>query len=204
MIGVVRAGRGRAVFVWVVKAELVLIILHRFQCGQFGVCMPTKAARVDHPGVQLCLAMHDLLRQQPAMAAAFAQPGPQPDDAKRIAPAGGDWPDQRRAVDRIGDRAVHHRMDADLGQGRHAGHRALQHIRDPVQIIRAERIGKAGGVDPVHAPPGATVLFIETDQQPVFFLPGIEIADRAANERHAVPGLANGGNVLGQEILVLH
>ena len=57
--------------------------------------------------------MHDLLRQQPAVPAAFAQTRAQPDDAKGVALAG-DRADQRRAVDGIGDRAVDDRVNADL------------------------------------------------------------------------------------------
>ena len=96
---------GRAVFVREVEAEFVLVVLDRLQRGQFDIGVAGKAARVDHPGVIAGLAMHDLLRQQPAMAAAFAQTGAQADDAKGVALAG-DRADQRRAVDGVGDRAV--------------------------------------------------------------------------------------------------
>ena len=71
------------------------------------------------------------------MAAAFAQTGAQADDAKGVAFAG-DGADQRRAVDRIGDRAVDDSVDADLGQGGHTGKRAFEYVGDSVKVVRAE------------------------------------------------------------------
>ena len=61
---------------------------------------------------------------QPTMTATFAQTGAQADDAKR-APLAGDRAHQGRAVDCVGDRAVHDGLDARLGQHRHPGNRAF-------------------------------------------------------------------------------
>lgn len=145
--------------------------------------------------------MHDLLGQQPAVTAALAQPRPEPDDAKGVALAG-NGADQRRAVDGIGDRAVDHILDPHLGQHRHPREGAFQHIRDPVQIVGAQRVDEMR-VDPVHAP-GLAALFVKADQQPVLFLAAVVIADRAAQQGHPVVRLRDGGDVLGHEILVFH
>ena len=54
------------------------------------------------------------------MPTALAKPGPETNDAKGIAFAG-NWPDQRVAINRIGDRTIHHLFDANFRQGGHAG-----------------------------------------------------------------------------------
>ena len=183
------------------EAELVLIILNCFQRRQLDSGMTREAARVDAPRVVACLAMHDLLRKQPAMPATFAQARAQADDTKRISLAR-NGPHQRRAINRIGDRAVDHRMNSGLHQGRHPCKGAFQHVRDPVQIIRAQSIHEIG-INPVH-PPGAAVLFVKSDQQPVLFLTAVIVANRAAQQRHAVAGFGNSGDLFGDEILMLH
>ena len=191
----------RAVFMGEVEAELVLVILDGFQRAKLHVAMPGEAARVEHPGVIAGLTMDDLLRQQPAMPAALAQTRAQANDAERIALAR-HRTHQRRAVDRVGDGAVHHGLDPHLGQRGHAGEGALQHIGDPVEVVGAEVHGEIG-VDPVH-PPCLAVLFVEADQKPGLFLTAVIVADRAADQRHPVAGLNDAGDFLGDEILVLH
>ncbi len=81
--------------------------------------MASKTAWIDAPSVILCLAVHNLLSQEPAVTAAFAQSGAQTDDAISVALA---WngADQRRSVDCICDWAVDDVLDADFGQDRHA------------------------------------------------------------------------------------
>ena len=183
------------------KAEFVLIILNRLERGQFHIGVGGKSARIEAPCVIARLAMNNLLRQQPAVPAAFAKSGPQAYDTKRISLAG-DRADQGRAVNRIGDGAIHDTLDPDLCQRGHAGECALEHIHDAVQIVGAKVVGK-GGVNPIH-PPRFAVLFVEANQQTILFLTAVIVADRTAQQRHAVTCVDDRGDVLGDEILVLH
>lgn len=113
-----------------------------------------------------------------------------------------DRADERRAVNSIGDRAVYDVFNANFREDGHTGKRALQHIGDPVQIIGEKRVHEMR-VDAIHAP-CATVLLVKPDQQPVLFLPTLVITDRAAQKWHSVPCIANGWDVFGNEILMLH
>ena len=158
----------RPVFMGKVEPEFVLVILDCLQRGQLNCCVACEAAWVDDPRVILRLAVHDLLRQQPTVTAAFAQTGAQADDAKGVAFAR-DRTHQRCAVNRIGNRSVDDLADAGLHQRGHARKRAFQNVRHAVQIIRAQRVCEMR-VNPVK-PPCPAVLFVETQQQTVLFLP---------------------------------
>ena len=65
---------GGAMLVREMKAKFVLVILNRFQRRQLDIGVPGKAPRIKHPSVVTRLAVHNLLRQQPAMTAPLAQP----------------------------------------------------------------------------------------------------------------------------------
>ena len=192
---------GRAMFMREMKAKFILIIFNRLQRRQFNIGMAGEAARIQTPGVIAGLAMHDLLGQKPAMAATFTNPGPQPDDTISIALAR-DRANKGRAINGIGNRPVYHRVDPSLHQGWHPRKGTFQNIRHPVQIIRAERIGK-GRINPTHAPCLA-VLFIEPQEQTLLFLTAVIIRDRAAQQRHTVSGFSNLGDGFGDKILMLH
>lgn len=101
-----------------VEPEFVSVALDRFQRGQFCIGVASKTAWVDAPSVILCLAVHNLLSQQPAVAAAFAQSGAQTDDALGVALA---WngANQRRSVDGMCDWAIDDVFDTDFGQDWH-------------------------------------------------------------------------------------
>ena len=75
---------GGAVFMREVEAEFVLVILNRLQCRQFHIGVAGVSTWVDAPSVILCLALDDLLGQQPAKAATLTQTGAQADDAKGV------------------------------------------------------------------------------------------------------------------------
>ena len=135
------------------------------------------------------------------MATPFTKTRTQADDAKGVALVR-DGTDQRCAVDGVGDGAVHDVLDAHFGEGWHPLERAFEYIGDPVQIVGAKGIHEVR-VDPVH-PPCAAVLFVEAYQQAVLFLTAVIVADRAAQEGHAVARLGNGRDVFGDEILMLH
>ena len=77
-----------AMFVRKVKPKLVLVVLNGFKGCHFDICMSGEATRIETPSVITRLAMNNLLRQKPAMPTAFAQPGPQSNDAERVALAG--------------------------------------------------------------------------------------------------------------------
>ena len=168
---------GRAMFVGEVKAEFVLIVLNRLERCHLDIRVPGKATRVDAPRVVTCFSVHDLLRQQPAMAAALSQTGAQTDDAEGIA-FSRDRANQWGTVYRIGDRPIHDRMNARFHQGRHPLECAFQNICDAIQIIGAKGIHKVR-VNPVHAPCFA-ILLIEANQQTVLLLTAVIVTDRAA------------------------
>ncbi len=125
-----------AVFMRIMKAEFVLVFLNRLERRQFNIGLTGKTARIKAPGIVTRLTMNDLLGQQPAMAAALTQTSPQANNAKGVALAG-DRPDQRRAIDCVGDRAIDHGMDTGLHEGRHPGKRALHGIGHAIKIIGA-------------------------------------------------------------------
>ena len=114
-----------------VEPELVPIVFNGLARRQLHIRVAGKAPWVEHPGVVARLAMHDLLRQKPAVATPFAQPRAQTDDAEGV-PFAGDRTNQRCAVHRVGDGAIHDRLDADVHQGGHAGKSAFQNVRDPI------------------------------------------------------------------------
>ena len=107
-----------------VEPEFVLVFLDRFERGQFYIGVASKTAWVDAPSVILCLAVHNLLSQQPAVTAAFAQSGAQTDDSITVALA---WngADPTRSVDGICDRTIDDVLDTDFGQDRHTFKNAL-------------------------------------------------------------------------------
>ena len=135
------------------------------------------------------------------MPAAFTQPRTKPNDAIGIA-FSGDWTNQWSAVNRIGDRAVHYRMNACFHQGWHAGEGALEHVCDTVQVIGTQRVDEVW-INAVHTPCFAS-LFIKSDQQAVLFLSAVVVAYRAAQKWHPVAGIFDRRNFLGQKILMLH
>ena len=53
----------RAMFIREMEAEFVLVILNRFQRGEFNICVPRKTARIDTPCVIARFAVYDLLGQ---------------------------------------------------------------------------------------------------------------------------------------------
>ena len=192
---------GRTVLVGEVEAELVPVVLDGLERRVADRAMGQEAAGVEAPGVVLRLAVDDHLRQQPAMTPALAQAGAQAGDAIGV-PQPRHGPHQGGAVDRVGDRAVHHLLDARRNERRHPGHGALDDRHDAVRIVGAQVHGEAR-VDPVE-PPGSAILLVEADQQTVALLAGIEVADRAADQRDAVAGVADLRHGLGDEVLVLH
>ena len=94
------------------------------------------------------------------MTTALTKPGPETYDAKGVALAG-NRPNQRGAVDGIGDGAIDHLFDANFRKGWHTGDCPFQHIHNPVQVIRAQIIAEFG-INPIHAP-GLATLFIKPD-----------------------------------------
>ena len=191
----------RAALAGQLDAELVPVLLDRLERGELDGAVGIEAARIERPGVEAGLAMDDLLREQPSQAAALADAHAQPDDAVGAAPSR-HRADQRRAVGRVGDRAVDHRADLGLAQRRQAHERALEDVGDPIEIIGAQRAGE-GGVDAVH-PPCPACLLVESHQQPLAVLAAVEVRDGAAHQRHPPPGLGDLRDRAGQHVLVLH
>ena len=50
-------------FIREMETEFVLVILDRFQRGEFNICVPRKAMRIDTPCVIARFAVYDLLGQ---------------------------------------------------------------------------------------------------------------------------------------------
>ena len=184
-----------------VEAEFVLVVFDGLERRQFHIGMAGEAAWINDPGVIAGFPVNDLLGQQPTVPPALAQTCAQADDAKGIALAR-DRANQWRAVDGIGDRAVDDGPDAGFGQCGHTLKGTFEHVHHPLKIIRTKGVDEIR-VDPVH-PPSFAVLLIKADQQAVLFLSAVVIGNRTAQQGHAMPGLGDGGNVLGQKILVLH
>ncbi|CAI8317346.1 MAG: Uncharacterised protein [Rhodospirillaceae bacterium] len=63
---------GRAVLVGEMEAEFVLVVLHRLERAELSIAVLGEAARVQHPRVVAGFAVHNLLRQQPAVTTTFA------------------------------------------------------------------------------------------------------------------------------------
>ena len=183
------------------KAEFILIIFNGFQRGQLNIRMSGKAPRVKAPCIITSLTMYNLLCQQPAMTAPLANTGAQANNTIGIAFARY-RPHQRCAVNRIGNRPVHHRVNTSIHQSRHTGKGPFQHICHPLQIIRTERIDKIR-VNAIHAP-CFTILLIKSEQQPLLFLPAVIIRNRTAQKRHTMTSIHNLLDGFGQEILMLH
>ena len=192
---------GRTMLVREMKPEFVPVILYCLKCGQFDIGVTGEATGIKAPHVIAGLAMNDLLRQKPAMAATFAEARAQANDAESVSLAG-DRSDQRRTVNSVRDGAIDDGVNAHFHECGHAGKGTFNHIGHAVQIIGAKRIDEIR-INPVHAPDPA-ILFIEADQQPVLFLAAVIIRDRAAQQWHAMAGLSNRSDFLGYEILVLH
>ena len=53
----------RAMLVREMEPEFVLVILYRFQRGEFNICVPRKTTRIDTPCVIARFAVYDLLGQ---------------------------------------------------------------------------------------------------------------------------------------------
>ncbi len=121
-----------------------------------------EAARVDAQHVDGGLALDDPFGKLPAGAArrsdaegmALAQP--------EVVEIPGRT-DDRVAVGRVGDGAVVHFLDADLGERRHAIHRRLDVRHQPVDIL-LEQLVLGARVGAVHVAAGRT-FFVRAEYE---------------------------------------
>ena len=93
-------------------------------------------------------------------------------------------------------------MNPGLGQGWQAFEDTLHIIQAAVQVGGAQRLGEVG-VDTVHAECLAT-LFVNANQQAIFFLAAVKVVTRIADDRHAIIECLQFGQGVGEEIHVLH
>ena len=196
---------GRPLLVRRADGVFVLVDLQRLGAGVGGVAVRGEAARIERPEVPLALALgHDV---GDGLAGAAALHDAEGEGAAEVEPAQiqarlEGRPDQRVAVRRVGDRAVHHALHAGLAQQRHAADRQLDVALQPLQVV-GEELGDEAGRDARVPDRDGAFLLVGPEQQPVALLAQVVGIVRVAQQREFRPRAGQLRQPLGHQVLVL-
>ncbi len=196
--------RGGTLLVGIMQHEDVLVgllvLLHRIGQGRVGA----EAARIDRQRVDLGLARGDHLGQVIAGAARRGDAEGEALGEVEIAQAGR-RAEQRVAVRRIGDRPVIDRLDAALGEARHAMEGLLDMPFEAVEIGRQE-IGVEARRHAMHRP-GRRALLVGAEDEAAALL--AHVPARIGVTQHGMLGIArlapfgDRRDLVGDDVLVL-